>query len=440
MQDWTDEEIKILLENIKLPNKKINELYLSHRTPQAIKSKIRQLGKTKEIRYKWTKEEKDLLFSNLNKTMPELILMFGGKFNKNSITSQLFKKGVTCKNSRTDLWTEEEYNIIRDNYMYGSKRLMALLPNKSLNAIHMRSSSIGINIPFILDWSYEEIELLKSLCDGNKTYEDLTSYFPDKSRLQISGKCGKLGLNNLIKLKIDYWSEEEIQYLKENYCNLSIEELSNNLNRNPSGIITKASNLKLTNNTAHPWSQDEIDLLHKLHKDKIDRCTVFEVFNYRTYPSVKGMITKYKLRFNHNYIADDGISECDSLEEKKVFNYMFNNYDCDIQKYFRTNSDYKFEIETEKYIPDFIINYFNNIKLDKPLIMEYYGYNIENNDYYVFAKYKEKMKRKNIHYKTRNDIYFIDLYPEDLKNNCEGISNKLNQFLNNNIKAGGLSA
>lgn len=430
MQDWTNEEIKILLDNIKLPNKKIHELFFPYRTPASIKYKIKQLGKTKEIRHRWTDEEKELLFNNLDKTMPELIEMFYGRFNKNSIMSQLFKKGVTCRNSRTDLWTEEECEILKNNYYLGMKRLLELLPNKTNNGIWNHSRILSLNIPYIIDWQYEEIELLKSLCDGTRTYDDLQKCFPNKTIKQINGKCKKLNINNLVKKRIDYWSEDEYNYLINNYNILSISEIIDYLGRTINAIETKASKLKLTNNTSQSWTQEEIDLLYELHKNKIDRSTVFEVFNYRTYPSVKGQIKKLKLRFHNDYIGADGETKLDSLEEKKAFNYIYNTYDTNISKYYRSTYDLKFGNDFEKYIPDFIIFKISNIKLIKPLIIEYYGYCTDNMVYKPIQIYKEKMLRKNQHYKSRNDIYFIDLYPEDLKNNCQGIRNKLNNFIN----------
>lgn len=40
------------------------------------------------------------------------------------------------------------------------------------------------------------------------------------------------------------------------------------------------------------------------------------------------------------------------------------------------------------------------------------------------------MNVKNKFYNSLNDIIFIDLYPDDLKNNFEGIRVKLNNYIN----------
>jgi len=47
----------------------------------------------------------------------------------------------------------------------------------------------------------------------------------------------------------------------------------------------------------------------------------------------------------------------------------------------------------------------------------------------MFKNYQDKIILKNNYYQSRVDIIFIDLYPYDLKNNCEGVKNKLTEVL-----------
>ena len=53
----------------------------------------------------------------------------------------------------------------------------------------------------------------------------------------------------------------------------------------------------------------------------------------------------------------------------------------------------------------------------------------------MIQNYVKKTKIKNQYYRLRDDIYFIDLYPSDLKNNLQGVREKLTSFfmLNFNI-------
>ena len=69
------------------------------------------------------------------------------------------------------------------------------------------------------------------------------------------------------------------------------------------------------------------------------------------------------------------------------------------------------------------------IKLTKPIIVEFYGMYFENHKCYIYQNYVRKTKIKNQFYESRDDIIFIGLYPDDLKNGCEGVRNKIAKVL-----------
>lgn len=114
----------------------------------------------------------------------------------------------------------------------------------------------------------------------------------------------------------------------------------------------------------------------------------------------------------------------DSIEEKEVYKYIL-NYNVVINKNKKKFYNKKYD---ENYIPDFIINKINNITLKKPIIIEYFGLYRKNNSY-LFTDYNNKTIRKIEYYKSLDNICFIDLYPEDLKDNFKGVSEKLTSFL-----------
>ena len=74
--------------------------------------------------------------------------------------------------------------------------------------------------------------------------------------------------------------------------------------------------------------------------------------------------------------------------------------------------------------PDFIIH--NN----KNIIVEYFGLYVEDfKNSKILKSYHDKTKRK-INFFNNLQVYnFIDLYPEDLKNDFEGVRNKLAPFI-----------
>lgn len=77
---WTKEDIKILKENYKLPNREIKEKLLPYRSLISIERKVRCLGLKKPKSYIWTNKEIELLKKEYPlKTINELILIFTDK-------------------------------------------------------------------------------------------------------------------------------------------------------------------------------------------------------------------------------------------------------------------------------------------------------------------------------------------------------------------------
>ena len=77
----------------------------------------------------------------------------------------------------------------------------------------------------------------------------------------------------------------------------------------------------------------------------------------------------------------------------------------------------------ENYIPDFYI------KNKKPIIIEYFGMYNETNRNKIFIDYNKKTERKIEFFNSLKDYVFIAIFPQDLKNNFEGLKNKLRLIL-----------
>jgi hypothetical protein len=135
----------------------------------------------------------------------------------------------------------------------------------------------------------------------------------------------------------------------------------------------------------------------------------------------------YKFKYNLNCLNE----KMSSQEEVSVFNFIYLNLNIKDVKNIGTRRSKKFYNEKydENYCPDFIITKLGDKKFKKPIIIEYYGLFTPRNKNELIQKYVEKAYRKNEYYKSRDDIYFIDLYPDDLKNNMQGVREKLTSFL-----------
>lgn len=141
-------------------------------------------------------------------------------------------------------------------------------------------------------------------------------------------------------------------------------------------------------------------------------------------------------------VAKDG-TELDSFEERDVYEYIQSQ---EIFRYIKPigkarSGKYTFKLdesyEYERFCPDFVIEYIHKdnkkVKLSKPIILEYYGMYDENNKYIVFKNYIKKTLIKEEFYKNNRDIYYIGIYPNDIKNNYKCLAKKLGSFYLENL-------
>jgi len=150
------------------------------------------------------------------------------------------------------------------------------------------------------------------------------------------------------------------------------------------------------------------------------------------------------IKANWNKIAYDG-TVCNSYEEVKV--YEFIKVDLHL-KYIQSigmsrKGKYIYKLKDNKngfttFIPDFVIEktIYNNktVNFKKAIIIEYFGLNGKSNTKNSkFKDYDLKTKEKIEFYKSNDEIYFLDLYPEDLKNNFQGLKAKLESFFMSNF-------
>jgi hypothetical protein len=105
-------------------------------------------------------------------------------------------------------WCIEEINILKKYYpILNIKKLILLLPNRSIASIMMKASGLKIKKEIISSsesrihnrWEVTEIELLKRIYDNNN--DKLSSYFPKRTIRSILGKCHGLGLKRSIEIK-----------------------------------------------------------------------------------------------------------------------------------------------------------------------------------------------------------------------------------------------
>lgn len=158
------------------------------------------------------------------------------------------------------------------------------------------------------------------------------------------------------------------------------------------------------------------------------KTTIFYKWFNELYPEWKLKSEDFKISMTFDN------KKADSREEAKVYNFIKNNYNVDLNIIGRNKKRKMYnEKENEYYIPDFYISKYNNINLSKILYIEYFGMFRDNPHNEIFVDYKNKTYRKEEFYRSKDDIYFISLYPEDLKNNFAGLKQKFESFFITNF-------
>ena len=106
----------------------------------------------------------------------------------------------------------------------------------------------------IRNYTKEEIQFIKDNF-ANMTIKQIAKTL-SKDENSIYNAVRKLGLK---KQKHNKWTDDEISFLRGNYINMTSEEISHYINHSVDAINTMRDRLKLVRNSA--WSNDEIELL-----------------------------------------------------------------------------------------------------------------------------------------------------------------------------------
>lgn len=116
---------------------------------------IMSRGNVSREKYFWTDEDTNYLKENFNLGYSKLYDYFSDRHTKKAIRTKAIKMGLT----KPQDWTEEEIKILKDNYsILPKKDLQKLLPNRSWNAITIRGGILGIRSYKYLNEKYSEEE------------------------------------------------------------------------------------------------------------------------------------------------------------------------------------------------------------------------------------------------------------------------------------------
>tara|TARA_R100000808_G_C2112977_1_gene126507 strand:- start:262 stop:795 length:534 start_codon:yes stop_codon:yes gene_type:complete len=125
----------------------------------------------------------------------------------------------------SDVWSEEEEQVIKDNYksMSDPKMLLKFFPEKTKSQLKEKRLKLGCkrNEPWNRIWTKEEESLLLDNWLEYNQRELHEKFLPDKTPLQIRQKKMHMGLKKRAK-----WTDEEVSIIYEHGSNYSAPELS----------------------------------------------------------------------------------------------------------------------------------------------------------------------------------------------------------------------
>ena len=198
-------------------------------------------------------------------------------------------------------WSEEDTKILVDNYKKLSYKEMSenniFSTYKTVDEIRRRAKYIDITVS--REWSKEEEDILKSNY-SKITMIELMSMLPNRTKPSILGKARMCGLKSKFYLTHMY-SNEENEYIRNNYLSKSDEELAKELNRTKNGI------------SEHLWVLD-------LHRPT-------EIDNYKTlkkYVRTRLIPWRDKIRELNNYTCALTGKRCNIIVHHiRSFNLLF---------------------------------------------------------------------------------------------------------------------
>lgn len=160
----------------------------------------------------------------------------GKEFNRKKSEVDKNKRhycSVECKRNAM-WWSDEDTELLISSFGKMSYKEMEdiFAENKTVDEIKRRAVYIGLTSS--KEWSCEETQILLNNY-STMPMADVLQMLPNRTQLSILGKAKSLGLKSYFYLNKIY-SEDDNEYLRNNYLNNSNEELALKLNRNTNGI------------------------------------------------------------------------------------------------------------------------------------------------------------------------------------------------------------
>ena len=178
------------------------------------------------------------------------------KISKSILSKRLKEAGIKIERCRPHKYTQEDIEFLKEYYPCGAwDKLFEHFKGCSRSTIQGLASKYKIRSESF--WSEEDIQILKDNMYKLPWRRIKPLLKSDRTIFSIQTKAFKLGYTSSC-----WWTDEEIEFLKNNYTKKTLDELCNDLPNHPRGsIATQAYKMGLKTKERVIWSDEEIEFL-----------------------------------------------------------------------------------------------------------------------------------------------------------------------------------
>ena len=234
-------------------------------------------------------------------------------------------------------WPLEDVEILKENFGKIKYKDMVNLFSRYRDVDEIKRKVISLGLTSSREWSKEETDIL-IYNYSNKPMSEIMKLLPNRTRSSILGQARTQNLKSFYYLSRKY-TEEENNYLKENYLTQNNKELAEHLNRNESGIAQHLLALSLYRPNDRSGYDDLADYIRGrliMWKNQVKRNNNFTC----ALTGVRSNIIVHHIR-SFNLILDEAIHQINFPIYNNINNYTDEQLNQIFDTFYNLQESYK---------------------------------------------------------------------------------------------------
>ena len=234
-------------------------------------------------------------------------------------------------------WPLEDVEILKENFGKIKYKDMVNLFSRYRDVDEIKRKAISLGLTSSREWSKEETDIL-IYNYSNKPMSEIMKLLPNRTRSSILGQARTQNLKSFYYLSRKY-TEEENNYLKENYLTQNNKELAEHLNRNESGIAQHLLALSLYRPNDRSGYDDLADYIRGrliMWKNQVKRNNNFTC----ALTGVRSNIIVHHIR-SFNLILDEAIHQINFPIYNNINNYTDEQLNQIFDTFYNLQESYK---------------------------------------------------------------------------------------------------